>query len=132
MTPLLLAPESKYYKKHAERGLKKGIMRSEVGSMVFSTFQPPAIELRNGPRPQNNIEASTTVRIDLRFEAVCEKELPPGIVSSEVKIKAMKFFGKDPWYNFPGQSGLAAWGPRQTYWSETVSLCSNDRLINWN
>ncbi|CAI7663342.1 unnamed protein product [Penicillium pancosmium] len=122
MPPLLLAPESRYYRTRVEKILKKGILRSEVGTMVLSTLQPPGIELCRGPQPRNSIEASTTVRINLLFETACEKELPPRMVSSEVKLKAMTFFGMEPWFNFPDHSGPSVWGPRQTYWSETVSL----------
>lgn len=131
MAPLLLYPESRYYKTRAEKGLKKGILRSEVGTMVLSTFQPQGIELCRGPQPQNSIEASTTVRINLRFEPACEKQLPPRMVSSEIKLKAMTFFGMEPWFNFPDHSGPSAWGSRQAYWSETVSLQQQNCVIDW-
>ncbi|KAJ5975048.1 hypothetical protein N7481_008755 [Penicillium waksmanii] len=131
MAPLLLAPESRYYKIRKEKCLKKGILRSEVGTLVLSTFQPLGIELCRGPQPQNSIEASTTVRINLRFDPAREKELPPHMVSSEIKLKAMTFFGMEPWFSFPDHSGPSAWGSRQTYWSETISLHLEDCFINW-
>lgn len=60
----LLILQSQYYRLQAERSISGGVLRSTLGSLVASTAQPPAIQL-DGPQPQ---DASTTLRINLRFE----------------------------------------------------------------
>lgn len=129
--PLLLSPEGRFYKIRAESGLKKGILRSKVGSLLLSSFQPPGIKLRDDRHLKNDSDASTMVRINLRFKPAFDKASPPHMASIEIKLKTMTFFGMEPWYNFPDNSGPSAWGPRQTYSFETISLHTEEWLINW-
>lgn len=97
--------------------------------MTIST-QPPAIDLC-GPQPQNNLEASTAVRIIFRFEPEEDEQVPPRMVSSEIKLTAMTFFGMDTWHEFPDHSKPSVWGPRQTYRSKAVFLSAEKHFIDW-
>jgi len=133
VAPLLIDCSSRYYQLRTTKSLTKGVLRSKVGSMVLSSFQLPGIDLRNKPRSQHDHEASTKVRINLRFDPEYENqsEQLPRIISSDTKLKIVTFFGVQPWHEFPNLSNPSSWDPRQTYRSETIHLSSENHLVVW-
>ncbi|KAJ5109658.1 hypothetical protein N7532_002303 [Penicillium argentinense] len=126
--PLFISPMNKYYKLRTAKTLRKGVLRSNLGSLILATAQPPAIELST---PQPRQHAGTTLRLHLRFEPKTAEQPPPRMVSSDIKLKVMTFFGMETWRDYPDQTGPATWGPRQAYWSEGMPLCSEKYVLDW-
>lgn len=131
ISPLLIDAKNPYYRMRMEKRLKRGVLRSKSGSLIVSTFQPPGIDISNGPQSQIGAKSSTTMRINFRFKPESGNQLPPRMVKTETKLKAMTFFGMEPWQEFPDLSRPSTWGPRQAFWSETISLVSEDHPIDW-
>lgn len=131
--PLLIDSSCKFYQLRTKKSLTKGAFRSKIGSMTLSSFQSPGIDLRDGSWTKHDHETSTNVRINLRFEPQYEDQLetPPRIISSDTKLKIMTFFGVQPWDEFPNISSPSSWSPRQTYWSESIHLSSENHLLDW-
>lgn len=129
--PLLVTPKSTWYQLHTERTLEKGVLRSTVGTLTASTTQPPAIEVRHSPRPRNDSELSTAIRVEVRFEPTNSSQSPPRFLSSRLKLKARTFFGLEPWQDLPDQSSTLNCSFRHAVWSHTVSLSSKPVVFDW-
>ena len=129
LAPILIPPKSRYYQTVAQKRLNKGILRSTVGCLVASTTQPPAIKLSTTPYSEKDTDSK--LRINIAFEPAHADDLPPKCVSTQLKLKAMTFYGVQPWEKFPDQTHPVNWDPRVAYWSEKVPLSSNKMTINW-
>lgn len=128
--PILVPSKNKYYQFQSEKNLCKGLFRHAVGKLAAFSTQPPAIHLQAlGPENEN---ASTVLNIDLRFEPAHPDELPPTLLTPEFQLRAMTFFGLDPWQDSPDLADISTWGPRQGVWSECVSLTSKEEMqVDW-
>lgn len=125
--PILVPSENKYYQLCSERILSKGMLRHTLGKFTACSTQAPAIQVQS-QRPKNP-DASTTVKIDLRFEPTHPNQLPPMLLPPGFQLRAMTFFGLDPWTESPDLSDISKWGIRQGFWSENVSLMSSVTTI---
>lgn len=125
--PLLIS-QSKRYQLRTEKTLSRGVLRSSVGVLVASAAQPPAIQL-DSLQPE---DATTPLKINLRFEPTHEGQLPPTHLSTQFKLKAFTFYGLDPWHEFPDRKDASTWGPRQAFWSDTVPLSSIEMDLEWS
>jgi hypothetical protein len=128
--PILVPAKSKYYQLQSEKTLSRGVMRHTVGKLAAYSAPPPAIQT-HGPQPQME-EKATALKIILRFEPVQQGELPPAILSAQFQLRAMTFFGLDPWSESPDLSDISTWGPRRGFWSEDASLSpDNEVKVEW-
>ncbi|KAJ5782064.1 hypothetical protein N7457_003838 [Penicillium paradoxum] len=128
--PILVPCKNKYYQLRAEKTLSKGVLRHAVGKLTAWSAQPPAMHL-NALQPKH-MDAYTIVGIDLRFEPAHPGELPPTLLMPEFQLRAMTFFGLNPWHNSPDLTDISTWGSRQGLWSEYVSLTSDiEARVDW-
>jgi len=128
--PILVPRKNKYYKLQSEKTLSKGVMRHTVGKFTACSAQPPAIQIQR-LQPHNG-EITTILKINLRFVSLQQGELPPSLLSAQFQLRAMTFFGLDPWQDSPDLCDISTWSPRQGYWSEHVSLTlNNDLHVVW-
>ena len=125
--PLLIS-QSKRYQLRTEKNLSRGMLRSSVGALVASAVQPPAIQL-DSLQPE---DASSPLRINLRFEPTHDGQMPPTHLSTQLKLKAFTFYGIEPWQEFPDLKDASTWGPRQAFWSDIVPLSSMEMDLEWS
>ncbi|KAJ5730903.1 uncharacterized protein N7483_005411 [Penicillium malachiteum] len=130
--PILIPPDSWFYQLNAQKALKKGIFQPSVGSLSASTFQPPAIELSGASQSQNTAKLSTTLKVNLAFEPANPDSMLPRSIFTKVKLKAMTFFGVEPWEDFPDLTHPGDWDTRRAYWSDSVPVLSDEIVPNWS
>ncbi|KAJ6015880.1 hypothetical protein N7540_010471 [Penicillium herquei] len=130
--PILIPPDSWFYQLNTQKVLKKGIFQPSVGSLSASTFQPPAIELSGISQPRNTAKLSTTLRVNLVFEPSNPESMPPTSIFTKVKLKAMTFFGVEPWEDFPDLTHPGDWDTRRAYWSDSVPILATEMAPNWS
>jgi hypothetical protein len=127
--PILVPPKNRHYQLHSEKTLSKGVMRHKVGKITAYSAQPPAIQIHN---LQTQNETATVLKINLRFDPFQPGESPPIILSSQFQLRAMTFFGLDPWQDSPDLSDVSTWGPRQGFWSDCLSLTPDKNVeVEW-
>jgi hypothetical protein len=125
----LVPPKNKYYQLQSQKAVSKGVLRHTIGQLVASSTQPPAIQLHS-PLPHNDV--STTVKIDLRFQPTHTSQAPPSLLVAQFQLRAMTFFGLEPWCDSPDLSDISTWGSRQAFWSEHVALnADRDITVGW-
>ncbi|KAJ6071126.1 hypothetical protein N7499_009140 [Penicillium canescens] len=124
--PIFVPAKNTYYKLQSQKTVTKGLLRHTIGQLEVSSAQPPAIQLHS-PQPHNDV--STTLKIDLRFQPTRTSQAPPSLLAAQFQLRAMTFFGLEPWRDSPDLSDISTWGPRQAFWSEHVALTA-DRDIN--
>lgn len=129
LAPILIPPNSRYYQPVARKTLNKGILRSPIGRLTTSTAQPPAIKLSTASHTEKDIKSK--LRINIAFEPAHADDLPPKFVCTQLKLKAMTFFGVEPWKEFPDQTHPVDWDSRVAYWSKKVPLSSDKMTVNW-
>ncbi|KAF4765595.1 hypothetical protein N7455_004055 [Penicillium solitum] len=129
--PILVPRKSKYYRQRAERSLSTGLLRHSRGKLAACSAQPPAIQLQSFQ--PTNTDASTSVKIDLRFDPSHLGQLPPSLLAAEFQLRAMTFFGVETWQDYPDLSDISTWGSRREFWSDYVALTLNDEInLDWN
>ncbi|KAJ6104060.1 hypothetical protein N7523_010380 [Penicillium sp. IBT 18751x] len=125
--PLLIS-QSRHYKLQTKKNTNRGMLRSNVGALVASAAQPPAIQL-DSLQPK---DASSPLKINLRFEPTHEGQLPPTHLSTQFKLKSLTFYGLEPWHEFPDLQDASTWGPRRAVWSDRVPLSSMEMELEWS
>ncbi|KAJ5621899.1 hypothetical protein N7528_005131 [Penicillium herquei] len=130
--PILIPLDSWFYQLNTQKSLRQGIFQSPAGSLSASTFQPPAIQLLGTSQPRDSAELSTTLRVNLVFEPSNPEKAPPKSISTKVKLKAMTFFGVEPWEDSPDLTHPGNWDTRRAYWSDSVPILSNQMAPNWS
>jgi hypothetical protein len=79
-----------------------------------------------------NTDASTSLKIDLRFDAAHLDQLPPSVFAAEFQLRAMTFFGLEAWQDYPDLTDVSTWGSRRDFWSDYVALTPIDDLkLEW-
>ncbi|OQE35167.1 hypothetical protein PENCOP_c014G08392 [Penicillium coprophilum] len=124
--PILIPSKNGYYKLRAEKSLFTGMLRHAYGKLAACSTQPAAIQLQS--LHPTRIDASTSVKIDLRFDASHSGQLPPSLLGTEFQLRAMTFFGQEPWQDYPDRSEVSTWGTRQGFWSDRVTLMANKEI----
>ncbi|CAG7939746.1 unnamed protein product [Penicillium nalgiovense] len=124
--PILVPRKNKYYRLEAEKSLSTGILRHSRGKLVACSAQPPAIQLQS--LQPTNTDASTTLKIDLRFDAANLDQSPPRVLAAEFHLRAMTFFGLEPWQDYPDLTDVSTWGSRRDFWSDYVTLMPTDEI----
>lgn len=127
--PILVPTNNTNYRLYSALNVPKGMTRRKMGKLVACSAQPPAIQIHR-LQPQDG-EASTSLKINLRFEPSTEDELPPKFLSAQFQLRAMTFFGLEPWKDCPDLSDISTWG-QQGFWSDSVSLLLNNEMkVEW-
>ncbi|KAJ5177348.1 uncharacterized protein N7500_000047 [Penicillium coprophilum] len=128
--PILIPSKNRYYRLRAERSLFTGMLRHACGKLAACSAQPAAIQLQS--LYPTRIDASTSVNIDLRFDPSHSGQLPPSLLATEFQLRAMTFFGQEPWQDYPDRSQVSTWGTRQGFWSDRVTLMvKNEIKTDW-
>jgi hypothetical protein len=128
--PILIPAKNKYYRLRAEKSLSTGVLRHSRGKLVACFAQPPAIQLQSFQ--PTNTDASTSLKIDLRFDAAHLHQLPPSVFAAEFQLRAMTFFGLEAWQDYPDLTDVSTWGSRRDFWSDYVALTPIDDLkLEW-
>ncbi|KAJ5807637.1 hypothetical protein N7447_011093 [Penicillium robsamsonii] len=128
--PILVPSKSKYYRLREEKSLVTGMLRHACGKLAACSVQPPAIRLQS--LQPTKIDALTSVKIDLRFDPAHLGQLPPSLLAAEFQLRAMTFFGLEPWQHYPDLTDVSTWGARREFWSDCVALAANDEIkMDW-
>ncbi|KAJ5413525.1 hypothetical protein N7465_005830 [Penicillium sp. CMV-2018d] len=128
--PILVPGKNSWYRQRAEKSLSTGLLRHSRGKLAACSTQPPAIQLQN-PQP-TDIDASTSVKICLRFDPSHLGQLPPSLLAAEFQLRAMTFFGVESWQDYPNLSDSSTWGSRREFWSDYVALTlNNETRLDW-
>ncbi|KGO48286.1 hypothetical protein PEX2_022940 [Penicillium expansum] len=127
--PIFVPSKNKYYQLQSEKSLSTGVLRHARGKLAACCIQPPAIQLQS---LQPSTVASTSLKIDLRFDPSHLGQLPPTLLAAEFQLRAMTFFGLDAWPDYPDLTDISTWGSRQEFWSEYVALTVNkETKLDW-
>jgi hypothetical protein len=127
--PILVPAKSTYYQLQSQKTATKGMLRHTLGQLEASSAQPPAIQLHSA-QPHNDV--STTLKVDLRFQPTRTSQAPPSLLAAQFQLRAMTFFGLEPWRDYPDLSDISTWGSRQAFWSEHVALTADrDIKVDW-
>jgi hypothetical protein len=127
--PILVPEKNQFYQLQSQKAVLKGVLRHTIGQLVVSSAQPPAIQLLS-PQPHNG--PSTTLKIDLRFQPKYTSHAPPSLLAAQFQLRALTFFGLEPWRDSPDLSDVSTWGSRQAFWSEHVVLnADRDIGVHW-
>jgi hypothetical protein len=130
-SPILVPEKNKYYQLRAEKSLYTGMLRHACGKLAAYSAQPPAIQLQS-LQPTNS-DASTFLKINLRFDPSLLGQLPPSLLAAEFQLRAMTFFGLEPWKNYPDLTDVSTWGTRREFWSDCVALTANNEIkMDWD
>ncbi|CAI7589202.1 unnamed protein product [Penicillium viridicatum] len=128
--PILVPGKNNCYRQRAEKSLSTGLLRHSRGKLAACSAQPPAIQLQS-PQPTNT-DASTSVRMYLRFDPSHLRQLPPSLLAAEFQLRAMTFFGVESWQDYPDLSDISTWGSRREFWSDYVALTLNNEIkLDW-
>jgi hypothetical protein len=128
--PILVPSNNKHYHLRSETNLSRGVLRHPLGKLIASATQPLAILLQS--LGTKNIRLSTTIKMNRRFEPARQDQAAPCLVGAEFQLRAMTFFGLDPWQYSPDLSDVSTWGSRRGMWSEYVSLTvGNEVRVDW-
>ncbi|KAJ6185172.1 hypothetical protein N7519_006473 [Penicillium mononematosum] len=128
--PILVSGKNKYYRLRAEKSLSTGMLRHSRGKLVACSTQPPAIQLQS--LQPTNTNASTSLKIDLRFGAARLVQSPPSVLAVEFQLRAMTFFGLEAWQDHPDLTDVSTWGLRRDFWSDYVALTPiNELNLEW-
>ncbi|KAJ5496232.1 hypothetical protein N7463_008219 [Penicillium fimorum] len=128
--PILVPSKSKYYQLRAEKSLVTGMLRHACGKLAACSAQPPAIRLQS--LQPTNMDGLTSVKIDLRFDPAHLGQLPPILLAAEFQLRAMTFFGLEPWQHYPDLTDVSTWGARREFWSDCVALVAKDEIkMDW-
>ncbi|KAJ5273806.1 hypothetical protein N7478_008931 [Penicillium angulare] len=128
--PILVPSRSEYYRLTSQKTLTKGLFRSSLGLMRASTAQPPAIQTSTSLL-RDNLELTTTLRVDLTFESTHPHIKPPSSIAPKLHLKAMTFLGLEPWEQFPNQTHPSTWDAQKAYRFENITLSSNKMVLDW-
>ncbi|KAJ5401289.1 uncharacterized protein N7487_007185 [Penicillium crustosum] len=129
--PILVPKKNNYYRQRTEKSLSTGLLRHSRGKLAACSAQPPAIQLESF-QPKNT-NASTSVKIDLRFDPSHSGQLPPSLLAAEFQLRAMTFFGVETWQDYPDLSDISTWGSRREFWSDYVAVTlTNEIKLDWN
>ncbi|CAG8324384.1 unnamed protein product [Penicillium salamii] len=127
--PILVPTKSMYYRLRSEKKVSRGMMKRSLGKLVACSTQPPAIRIQS-PQERSG-EAPTTLLIHVQFRPLREGELPPSLQAAQFQLRAMTFFGLEPWQDYPDLSDVSTWS-RHGFWSDCVSLTpENDVEVEW-
>lgn len=128
--PILVPRRNEYYGLRADKSLSTGLLRHAHGKLAACSAQPPAIQLQS--LQPTKTDASTPLKIDLRFDPAHLGQLPPSLVAAEFQLRAMTFFGLETWQDYPDLSDISTWGSRQDFWSDYVPLTLNNEIkLDW-
>ncbi|KAJ5355646.1 hypothetical protein N7517_010255 [Penicillium concentricum] len=128
--PILVPSKNKYYKLRAENSLFTGMLRHACGKFAACSAQPPAIWIHS--LQPTKMDASTSIKIDLRFDPAHLGQFPPNLLAAEFQLRAMTFFGMEPWQDYPDLTDISTWGARREFWSDCVALTANDEVqMDW-
>ncbi|KAJ5189897.1 hypothetical protein N7472_008911 [Penicillium cf. griseofulvum] len=129
--PILVPGKNNYYQLRAEKSLSTGMLRHACGKLAAYSAQPPAIQLQS--LQQTNSNASTSLKINLRFDPSHLGQLPPSLLATDFQLRAMTFFGLEPCHDYPDLTDVSTWGTRREFWSDCVALTANNEIkMDWN
>ncbi|KAJ5109454.1 hypothetical protein N7456_006129 [Penicillium angulare] len=130
LAPVFVHSRSGYYRLNSQKPLSKGLFRSSLGLLRASTAQPSAIQIPT-TLSRDNVELTTTLRVDITFEPAHPQIKPPSRITPTLHLKAMTFWGMEPWEQFPDQTHASTWDARKAYWFENIPLSSNKLILHW-
>lgn len=100
--PPLMLLDHPYYCDRKVQTVKRGILRSIVGSMIMTSSEPQPLRLTHH---DSNIHgaASSVATVKVQFVPLGDEE-PPSLSTMTSKLTASTFYSTDHWQSFPCQS----------------------------
>ena len=121
--PLNINQDSKDYELRKEKDVKKGLFKGKLGRIIAEAPQPSGFRLP-ALKSRSVCSVSTITTVNLRFDPVNERVLPPPLGSIVSKLRVQTFFGSVPFRSLPSRSGVNAWDTQRGHCVQTVELSS--------
>ncbi|KAF2668160.1 hypothetical protein BT63DRAFT_358471, partial [Microthyrium microscopicum] len=103
-----------------DKTLRKGLLKGKIGALVMEASQPKSFRLPAAHEPQH---ATTSVRVNLRFDPDTDDATPPRLQNISTKLKVGTFFATTTRQDFPKRASPVADLTSDSAW-ETLSLAS--------
>lgn len=118
--PLNLTKHDKLYALSKSKTLKKNILSGKLGRLTAEAAQPPAVVVR----PDGRGAASSTARVQLRFDPASTEMLPPKITGVSAKVVGHTFYSSGTIPSLPnlGDWNKAVGADRRGSYSTSVAL----------
>lgn len=123
-------PDNDYHLRR-EKGIKKGLFKGSLGTLVAEAAQPKSLRLPVG-YTGSTIPVSTAVKIKLRFDPSSAGIAPPKLSSLSTRIRVSTWFADTPRSIIPNKKRIM-YDIHQGVHSETLSLSSRSmENVEWS
>jgi hypothetical protein len=119
--PLDVHVEDGEYLLRKEKSIRKGLLKSKIGSLVMTAAQPQAFKMRSYNNPESRMSTMATVM--LRFDPLDENSAPPKLGNLSSKLKVTTFFASTARNTFPTKH-ISMFDLSQGLHTEQLSLSS--------
>ena len=119
--PLDVHVDGGEYKMRKEKIIRKGMLKSKVGSLVMEAAQPQSVKLDSFSDPEGRHDTMAIVK--LRFDPLDEDSPPPKLGSLSSKLKITTYFASTARHFFPTKAALLM-DMSQGFHNEQLSLSS--------
>lgn len=118
------------YYLRSEKKLKKGILKSKLGTLVMEAEQPKSLRL-HAPNSSSDAPITTSVRVMLRFEPEPGVTQPPRLDKMTTKLKVRTFFSTTARKTKPNK-GDHEFDACKGFHGENIELSSRAiRKVDW-
>ena len=97
--PLDVHPEDGEYILRKEKVIKKGMLKSRLGTLIAESVQPRSLKLQSYCNPEGRSDSMATVM--LRFDPLDDESPPPKLGNLSSKLKVVTYFGSTARQTFP-------------------------------
>lgn len=118
--PLSITKNDMLYRMSRSKTIRKSLVTAKIGKITATGRQPKAIILQ----PDGRVGASTTAKIELKFEPVSADVQPPKITGMSSKIIAHTYYSAGPIHNFTniGDFNAGFHSSRRGTYTKSISL----------